>query len=237
MLFSDTNQLDDLKAFLVKWYGSYNLEYGVPEWDVPKYIPRALRELYLFAGRWQETRSSCDPLSPEIFQYQDCLYPIERIKIEDGRIDFVCENQGNWICQVNANDDDTEVFSNSRMLWDEHADGYEVCCRSLYHFLKTFCLQEIVFGCKKLYTVCIKAEGDIGNFKDMFREPVVDIWLDGYYSYPYDDGPSHSFYQCGPLLIMSLYGEIWIGYNSDDDIESVMGNIPSLAYLSQINPY
>lgn len=39
MLLKDTDQLDDLKAFLISWYGSYDSSYGVPEDEIPAYLP------------------------------------------------------------------------------------------------------------------------------------------------------------------------------------------------------
>ncbi|MGI2294237.1 hypothetical protein [Paenibacillus sp. GXUN7292] len=211
MLLKDTDQLDDLKDFLISWYGRYESSYGVPVDKIPTYLPKALQELYAFAGRWKDGSDDHPEHSPEIFQQQDCLYSVERLKKDKNKITFLEENQANWTCQVEASNNDSPVYCDERLLWDDNAKGYIIVNDSLYHFLKSFCLQEVVYDCKQLYII----EGKLDNIKMLFNEPLEDLWLNGYYISPKEEGPTHTFYQCGDVLVMERYGDFWLGSNCD----------------------
>ncbi|MFD0715568.1 hypothetical protein [Paenibacillus sp. GCM10027626] len=211
MLLKDTDQLDDLKAFLISWYGGYDSAYGVPEDEIPAGLPKALHELYAFAGRWKDGSEGHLENAPEIFQHQDCLYPVERLKIDKGRVTFLEENQANWTCQVEAGNNHSPVYCDECLLWQDNAEGHIIVNDSLYHFLKSFCLQEVVFGCKHLYTL----EGEIDHIQMLFDEPIEEVWLNGYYTGPKEEGPTHTFYRCGDVLVMERYGDYWLGYNCD----------------------
>lgn len=39
-MLKDTDQLDDLKAFLMNWYATYDSSYGVPEDEIILKTPR-----------------------------------------------------------------------------------------------------------------------------------------------------------------------------------------------------
>jgi len=211
MLLRDTEQLDDLKAFLIDWYGKYDNAYGVPEGEIPADLPEALRELYAFAGRWKDGSPDHLENAPEIFQHQDCLYSVERLKRAENMITFLEENQANWTCRVEGGNSYSPVYCDECLIWDDKAEGHIVVNDSLYHFLKSFCLQEVVFGCKYLFTV----EGGINHIQLLFNNPMEEIWLDGYYSSPKEEGPTHSFYRSGDVLVMERYGDYWLGYNCD----------------------
>jgi len=211
MLLKDTDQLDDLKDFLINWYGRYDSSYGVPVDEIPAYLPKALQELYAFAGRWKDGSDDHLENSPEIFQQQDCLYPVERLKKDQDKITFLEENQANWTCQVEAGNNDSPVYCDEHLLWDDNAEGSMIVNDSLYHFLKSFCLQEVFFGCKHL---CI-LEGKVDHLQMLFNQPIENVWLNGYYMSPKEEGPTHAFYRCGDVLIMERYGDIWLGSNDD----------------------
>lgn len=211
MLLRDTEQLDDLKAFLGDWYGGYDHSRGVPADELPADLPQPLRELYAFAGRWKDGSDEHLDRSPEIFQQQDCLYAVERLRREDGRITFLEENQGNWTCQVEADNDRSPVYCDERALWDDDAAGHLLVTSSLYHFLKTFCLQEVVFGCPYLYII----EGGPDRIQDWLDRPLEPIWLNGYYTGAQEDGPTHAYYRCGEALVMERYGDFWLGADRD----------------------
>ncbi|MFE4571759.1 hypothetical protein [Paenibacillus chitinolyticus] len=210
MLLKDTDQMDDLKEFLIDWYGKYESSYGVPVGELPAYLPKALHELYAFAGRWKDGSDDHLENSPEIFQRQDCLYSVERVKRDGDKITFLEENQANWTCQVEAGNDNPPVYCDERLLWDDHAEGHTIVNDSLYHFLKSFCLQEVVFGCKYLYIV----EGKLDPIQMLFDKPIEDVWLNGYYISLKEEGPTHAFYRCGDVLVMERYGDFWLGSNS-----------------------
>jgi hypothetical protein len=117
MLLKDTNQLNDLKTFLINWYGRYDDSYGVPEKEIHEYLPKALKELYAFAGRWKDSSDGHFENSPEIFQHQDCLYSVERLKREGERITFLEENQANWTCQAEVGNDLSPVYCDKSLPW------------------------------------------------------------------------------------------------------------------------
>ncbi|RAV20737.1 hypothetical protein [Paenibacillus contaminans] len=211
MLLKDTDQLDDLKDFLINWYGTYDSTYGVQVDEIPAYLPKALHELYAFAGRWKDGSDEHLENSPEIFQQQDCLYSVERLKKEQDKVTFLEENQANWTCQVEAGNKDSPVYCDERLLWDDDAEGFIVVNDSLYHFLKSFCLQEVVFGCNHLYSI----EGKLENIQMLFDKPIEDVWLNGHYIGPKEEGPTHAFYLCGDVLIMKRFGDYWLGSNFD----------------------
>jgi hypothetical protein len=211
MLLKDTEQLNDLRDFLTNWYSDYDDSYGVPVEEIPIYLPKALRELYAFAGRWRDGSDGHLENSPEIFQHQDCLLSVEQLRRDGDRIIFLDENQSCWDCQVEANNDNSPVYCNQCMLWDDNAKGYIIINNSLYHFLKSFCLQEVVFGCKNLYAI----GEEIDNIQELFDRPIEKVWVNGYYINPKEDGPTHSFYCCENVLVMITHGEYWLGYNCE----------------------
>jgi len=208
MLLKGTEQLDDLKSFILDWFGKYDKTNGVPEAEIPPNLPRALRELYKFAGRWKDGSDGHQENSPEIFQHQDCLYSIEQLIFDGDRITFLEENQGNWTCQVESRNDDSPVYCDEYLLRGDYTEEHVIVSRSLYHFLKSFCLQEIVFGCKHLYAI----DEATDNIKRLFGASIEEIWIGGHYI---AGEPTHSFYRCGDALMMEYFGDYWLGYNCD----------------------
>ncbi|CAM4270183.1 hypothetical protein [Saccharibacillus endophyticus] len=208
MLIPDNEQtMERLKAFICKWAGPAKPEYGIRRESVPTDLPAALRDFYTFAGNWPNPSYEASAYSagfrPKLFEAQDIWLEPEKLKRESGRISFLLENQGSWSCEVNANQDDSPVYSDAARLWDERLEESEVVCPSLTHFLTTFCLQELVFGSRYFG----KLEGALDP--DVFRAKLHPLWLDGYYVFK---EPSHSFYLCGDnLLIMDYYSDVWYG--------------------------
>ena len=49
----------------------------------------------------------------------------------------------------------------------------------------------------------------------LLDSPIEDVWLNGYYISPKEEGPTHTFYRCGDVLVMKRYGDFWIGSNCD----------------------
>lgn len=230
MLFKDSDQFEDLKAFLVDWYGGYDSTCGVPEQELPADLPQALKELYSFAGRWKDSSEGHLEKAPEIFQHQDCLYAVERLKREGSRITFLEENQANWTCQVEAGNPQSPVYCDESLLWDEMAEGHSLVNESLYHFLKSFCLQEIVYGCKHLYILDEKVD----NLQALFAKPLAELWVNGYYTGRKEDGPMCSFYRSGNVLAMERYGDYWLGFN-DDTPDSLHSDIHTRFRLRKIS--
>lgn len=53
------------------------------------------------------------------------------------------------------------------------------------------------------------------NIQMLFDKPIEDVWLNGYYISPKEEGPTHTFYRCGDVLVMERYGDFWLGSNCD----------------------
>jgi hypothetical protein len=209
----DKNSIENLKFFIEKWAGDALLEYGLSEDEVPNYLPNPLREVYLFAGNWVQQRENDNKnfmqgKQPRIFQEQDCLLGIENLKRKNGRITFLIENQGTWTCEVDENNDESPVYCDSLEVYDSYLEGHQIICKSLSHFLVTFCLQELVMGSK--YVGIIEAESE----EELVKSDLQALWLNGFYVFK---EPTHSFYICdNRLLIMKVYGEFWCACNEEN---------------------
>lgn len=214
----DTDQLDDLKQFLVQWFGEYKETYGVPVDEIPTYLPKALRELYAFAGRWKWSTGEHFPDAPEIFQQQDCLYGINELILKENRVEFLSENQGCWTCEVDANQEISPVYSNISDIWEEEESGHIPCNPSLYHFLKTFCLQELVFGCEYLVP-----REEIESLQKHLQLELFPIWSNANYLLQ-DDEPLQFYLLGDTILVMYLDDEYWIGSNQID-LDAIMENL------------
>lgn len=204
MPISQHDPMPDLLAFIEQWAGSLRPGYGLDEAAIPASLPQALRSLYRAAGRWPSLdRSDAAGQDCGLFGAQDALLPPARLRYGNGKITFLMENQGNWICQVEADGDASPVYSNAAGLWEDGITEPEIVHPSLPHFLVTYCLQELVFGAPYAGTW----SGDLQDPSlSVFLQPV---WING--SYVFKE-PSHSFYLCGDgLLLMDYFGDVWYG--------------------------
>ncbi|WPC39572.1 hypothetical protein [Clostridium sp. JS66] len=122
------------------------------------------------------------------------------------------ENQGNWTCEVEANNDNSSVYSDAAEVWDENALGHEIVCKSLSHFLITFCLQELVFGSKY-----------VGTINDKFRMEQIlkksePLWLNGFYVNKERD---HSFYVYDEKILIMDYAGFWYACNDESSLHLI----------------
>ena len=86
-------------------------------------------------------------------------------------------------------------------------------------------------GCKHLYLI----EGNLDNIQMLFDKPMEDVWTNGYYISPKEEGPTHTFYQSGDILVMERYGDFWLGSNCDLPAALIDG-VPSSIKLRKIKP-
>lgn len=220
-IHDDENRIEKLKLIINQWAGPVVPEYGLVESEVPTHLPKPLRDLYLFAGNWPHPRENRDQYfmpgkQPRLFQEQDALLGVENLKCENGRITFIMENQGNWTCEVVANDDHSPVYCDADKLWDDSIKGHEIVCHSLEHFLVTFCLQELVFSSKFVGTL----NGELDQ--ELFREKIVPIWLNGLYTYK---EPTHSFFLSGDkLMIMDDSSTLWYAAQDKEALSLIERN-------------
>lgn len=220
MIKDNENCIQNLKDFMKLWLGKTLPEYGLSKSEVPDYMPKPLRELYLFCGNWPHPVEDVDnpetidleDKQPGIFQHgQDILMGVNNIERNNGRLTFLFENQGNWTCEVEENNDDSPVYSDAATVWDENATGQEIVSRSLANFLVTFCLQELVYNSKFMGTLDDKLK------KESTLKKSDPLWLNGFYV---DKEPNRSFYLIEKkILIMDEY---WFGCN-DESVLSFYG--------------
>ena len=214
----DKDNIKNLMLLIEKWAGPALPEYSLAENEVPEFFPKPLRELLLFAGNWPNPRDNDDRLfmsgkQPRLFQEQDTLMGIEKIKRQAGRVAFVMENQGNWTCEVEENNDDSPVYCDAAKLWDDSIKDHEIVCTSLSHFLVTFCLQELVYSSK--YVGTLDAELD----SKLFHKPLEPVWLNGYYVFK---EPTHSFYIIQNRLMIMDYSGLWYACNDENALELIV---------------
>jgi len=202
-----------LKQFMIRWFGGARPEWGMDPWDVPSYVPEPLAEVYRFAGRWPSNSANDRlPDSPAVFQNQDVLVRVADLVVTDGMVTFLEENQGVWQARVEADNDDSAVWSNADSVWEEAPDRFERLECTLPHLLTTFCLQEITLGSARVWAVY---DPQWIETLPLFinAEP---IWLNGSYVYARsgdDDQLSHSFWLSNEVLIMMSSGQYWLATN------------------------
>ncbi|MCQ4087048.1 hypothetical protein [Saccharibacillus sp. JS10] len=219
MLIPDNAQtMERLKAFICKWAGPSRPEYGVRSDSLPSDLPAVLKDFYTFAGNWPnpayEAALQPNGSRTKLFEAQDRWLEPQFLTRQNDRITFLLENEGQWSCEVNAGQNDSPVYSDAAMLWNDRLEESEIVCPSISHFLTTFCLQELVFGSRYFG----KLEG--GLDPALFRESLHPLWLDGYYVFK---EPSHSFYVCGDnLLIMDYYSDVWYGSLEEDALSLIL---------------
>lgn len=214
----DENGMENLKLFIEKWEGKALPEYGMLDEEVPRFLPKPLRDLYLFSGKWPHPRKKdvgySDPYGDQkIFDNQDFLVEVESLEKKNGRVTFLFENQGNWTCEIEANNDNSPVYSDAAEVWDENASGHEIVCESLSNFLITYCLQELVFGSRYVGTIedKLKMEQILKN-----SEP---LWLEGFYV---NKEPDHSFYIYNHKLLIMDYGGLWYACNDESALALIV---------------
>ncbi len=220
MIIKDDKQsIENLKQFIMEWAGPALTEYGLSEGEVPRSLPKPLRDLYLFAGNWPHQRDNNDCYfrpgkEPRIFQEQDGLYGVNNLESNNGRIKFIYENQENWTCEVEEGNDESPVYCDAAALWDSNVKGHELVCESLPHFLVTFCLQELVMSSKHLGTIKVDSE------HELVRTKLEPVWLEGFYVFK---EPTHSLYICEQsLLILKLYSDFWYACKDENALSLVL---------------
>jgi hypothetical protein len=189
--------MPSLLAFISRWVPDLGPEHRLAREKIPEFVPEPLRQLYELTGNY-----------PGLFYAQDQLISPDHLRLADGRLAFVWENQGLWTCETLPGLDDPPVF---RQDWVGEPNLVEVDA-SLSRFLATFCLQELVLGAEHLF------ESDGGEHPEaLVTAGLSDLWVGGRYAW----GASRSFFLCTDALIMAGDGYLWLGFN-DDGCERVL---------------
>ena len=192
--------LDSLERFLHLWHGPPRAWYGIAgEKLAGARLPEPLRRLYAFAGEWPG-----DNFWRSAFAYQDRLLPFELLALHAGKLEFLHENQGVWVCGTETEGRDPPVWVRTDGPWDPLGT-------SVAPLLVTACLQETLFGSKH------KAHGE--RVSDRLRASgrhVSPLWLGGPYVGPDGERPlvHRSFHVAdGRVLVMN---DRWCGTDSDE---------------------
>jgi hypothetical protein len=196
------NTNDDLFEFLYQGHRAWPGELGLPEHIIPEEVPGGLRRAYSAIGLLTRRESQFNPGSQRRrpLGTQDALVEPEELKLENGLLRIVYENQGVWSYFVPPGEDDPEVFSDIR-----GGKPAPIGCR-LSDFLITFCLQEtIMSGATKL---AVTIEGDEDRYLQIASAP---LWLGGKWV---DGNVYHEFYADpgGELLCMKCHSMTFFAF-------------------------
>lgn len=191
--------LPALVEFIRHWVPALTPSHGIPEHELPDFLPPPLRIIYGLAGNYPEPQTQRSAFQPWLFGHQDHLLPIYELRPASDRLTFLMENQNVWTAETLLGPEDPPVFSND--LSDEDPPQMREVCPSLSHFLTTFCLQELALGSYDAIGVEPPPGDDPAAYCFGATKP---LWLDGLYV---SGAPTHSFYLCeGEVLILSLPG-------------------------------
>ena len=141
-----------LCEFMEFWLGPRRSSYGESPQAIGEHsLPMPLKRLYEFAGRWPslDYEGPIQYAAPAL-SHQDSLAALHRLKYEgDGKVNFLCENQGVWDCRTLAEGEGRLPVWCYGDQMDEHEKwftGERLVCDSLSRFLVTFVLQELTCG-------------------------------------------------------------------------------------------
>lgn len=127
-----------LELFMEHWLGDRKPWFGIAAEKIAQTrLPKPLAWLYGYAGEWHG-QNYWDTLLGN----QDCLIRFEDLWISNGKLIFICENQGVWQVGTEPEGDDPAV-------WVRSDDGpWHLLEDSLTRFLVTFVLHETFFSCR-----------------------------------------------------------------------------------------
>ncbi|MEZ6048202.1 MAG: hypothetical protein R3C11_22020 [Planctomycetaceae bacterium] len=160
-----------LQLFIEEWFAHKKPWYGVDETKLNEIeMPEPLKWLYGFAGEWYGRKYYWETL----FSHQDSLFPVELLKLVDGKLVFLYENQGVWDMATLPSGEDPPVWY--RYAQDKSYGEWILIDDSLSRFLVNFLLFEVVCGCR----FRTQSENLIRCFKERGAH-VVPLWLDAPY--------------------------------------------------------
>ncbi|TWU13126.1 hypothetical protein CA54_19520 [Symmachiella macrocystis] len=201
--------MDALCEFIEYWLGPRMDHYGEPIQTVDTCsLPKPLRKLYQFAGRWPGFDKSRESIwAVGAFSCQDSLRSLNKVEMSgENRLTFIDENQGCWVCSTHTDGDDPPVWVDGDH-WNEDGEpfqGEKKVCDSLSKFLVTFVLQEIALGSR----LCLSDNGLRKQFEEI-KDKAVVIWENG----PYVYGSDASFFLWNDVLVANIWESFWFGAN------------------------
>jgi hypothetical protein len=179
-------RMTGLERFLERYLGPRRPEFGASEDEMQSIaMPGPLRRFYAFAGRWP----GHNPRSPFVNRFcaQDTLARCVAkeyapgLKLMDGLLVFVWENQGVWVAATEPTGDDPPVWVTEECSHRRERRVWRRLEQPLSHFLVSFVLQEVMFG-SELLAVAPRA---MEKFDDACL-PVEPVWIRGEYAWDID---------------------------------------------------
>ena len=221
--------LDELERFIIYWLGERKPEYGTPLEILDKLsLPKPLYRLYAFCGRWPKPRSNDwhSPESVELFSTQDLLLRPESLRqTEDGKLEFLVENQGVWTLVTDPEGEDPPIWADSEEMGNQDGSTWTEICPSLTQLLVTFCLQELSFGAKQSYS----GEPLVQHFKSG-QAKIITLFLETAYVWEFS---SQNYYLMDDEILVCQLDETsyYFGANSDCGVKRLLTlQVPVLAF-------
>lgn len=224
--------LNELERFIIYWLGERKPEYGTPLEILEKLsLPEPLYRLYAFCGRWPKPRPRDwhSPNSVELFSTQDVLLRPESLRqTEDGKLEFLIENQGVWTLVTELEGEDPPIWADSKDMGNEDGSKWTEICPSLTQLLVTFCLQELSFGAKQSYS----DEPLVQDFNSE-QAKLAPLFLQTAYVWEFS---SQKYYLMDDEILVCQMGEqsFTFGANSQIGIEDLL-SLQGLALALRIS--
>ncbi len=213
--------MEELQKFIVFWLGPRREEFGLPGVVLDEHrLPKPLRSLYSFAGRWKRPHPQVDE-ELEIFSIEEHLRPVDRLEVSpDGKLIFIDENQGNWTCATLPEGDDPPVWVED--VFNNYGQGkWGLVSESLSQFLVTFCLRELLSGSK--FHLMDKG---LEQLFESSKAEAIPLWTEG--AYPNWEEKFSFYLLHGSVMVGDVGGGIWFAANHEEGIhflESHQGEI------------
>lgn len=207
-----------LELFLQQFLEPARPEFGSTDDEMYSIeLPDPLRRFFRFAGRWPGHNPST-PFANR-FCMQDTLCAIRKngyaptLQLMDGRLVFVWENQGVWVAATERSGTDPPVWISEDCSHRESVKVWRRLDNPLSHFLVSFVLQELMFGCR----IVGVAPNTLAMFNDAGMQP-EPVWLNGEYVW---DGDQPSYFLVAGCIIVrnapnEADGDDWYGCSSPE---------------------
>jgi hypothetical protein len=185
---STDGRMAGLETFLQRYLGPRHSHFGEPaEVLATLALPAPLRRFFAFAGRWPFGDAASDADHANRFCVQDELCAVRPTKFTmplkslDGRVVFVCENQGVWVAATEPAGEDPPVWISEDCSHRDPVQTWRQLENPLSHFLVSFVLQETVFS-----SGLVAVAPDALPIFQAACLTVEPVWLRGEYAWDID---------------------------------------------------
>jgi len=208
-------RLEEMEKFMAFWLGPREPEFGEPGAALAAVrLPGPLRRFYAFAGRWPA--NEVHPHARGAFRNQDRLASVSTLEqSDDGKLVFVVENQGNWVCATLLEGEDPPVWVSNPE--ETSATGrWSLVTDSLSRFLAVFVLRECIFGAR----AALCDEKGAARFEQA-RDGGTGVHLIASGPYPSEDREERFWLWGSSVLAGEIGGQIWLAANGPDGMAAL----------------